>query len=810
MKTKYITAIFAALILIATCGTASAWLPDYNYRISISVSNGGTSELTNYQFNFTNNTDVLVAAGHMQASGADCRITDHLDNLIPFWNETPFNAVGTKIWANATTLAVGSNIFYMYYGNAGASSVADGDNTFEMFDDFSDFQMASFSKSTLWSGDPHNAWGMSYVSPNDANKMIYFYRKGPFHDVSADATICRAIYDISANTWSGQGTEIINSTATGIGDRQVSGGNIGSRTYVFNTRYNVTKTGWEDIQVLSTTNDGTNFVLNQTMVPSGNWGWFQVWGHMIQADDDNWIITWYGKNTTNSTNMVNTIISSDGGTTWAFGPTIAKSVTKQYTEADIVNVGNGKLLALFRNDLGDPLTQCTSTDNGTTWSSPQLTNIHDGSGYQHAPNMIYDENRDKICLIYVCFNTDKHYYLEADPDDVFSSPTSYPSGDLIDSGSSYANNPLITKIAANNYYLLWSTGFDSTTVYGGVKQANVANWIIVTGTAPTASNGKLTVDDGWIRTSSDFGTDHACRGRGKMSATDVAQEVGFSNKTAVGGSDDIANDMLSVALYFCSGGFAYIQNYASSGQSQYASDATDTQYHVFELVRNSTTDTHFKIDGSHYTHSPITTNIPTVDGYIHLLDYVNTAGSSEWDWVLVREYAYPEPTTALGAEESPSGGLQLTATANQYLQFNDWETDQTFAQIAALNPNDVCYSWYNHVTGLHEAYYVGRTYNQNEVVPADCSVFGFFSSQTVIDVTERADIDVPAAAWFYGFLPGASSMTLAQIETSMNDDSLGCQAVYRWDGSTNAASGSVEPKEGITCYCTNAGTWTIP
>ena len=136
MNYKYI--LTTILVMAAFSGTASAWLTGYDYRMSITVDNGGASSLSYYQFNFTNDTNVLVSAGEMQASGADCRITDASDNLLPFWNETPFNATGTKIWVNATTLAVGDNTFYMYYGNAGASSVSNITNTFLFGDDFED------------------------------------------------------------------------------------------------------------------------------------------------------------------------------------------------------------------------------------------------------------------------------------------------------------------------------------------------------------------------------------------------------------------------------------------------------------------------------------------------------------------------------------------------------------------------------------------------------------------------------------------------------------------------------------------------
>ena len=79
----------------------------------------------------------------------------------------------------------------------------------------------------------------------------------------------------------------------------------------------------------------------------------------------------------------------------------------------------------------------------------------------------------------------------------------------------------------------------------------------------------------------------------------------------------------------------------------------------------------------------------------------------------------------------------LTANANQYFLFNNWTIDQTFSQIAANESNDICINWYNHTSGLHEAYYVGRGYNANAIIPANCSVFTFFDAETTIAVTPR-------------------------------------------------------------------------
>jgi hypothetical protein len=186
-------------------GTASAWLSGYDHRMAITVNNGGASPLSYHQFNFTNDTNVLVAAGDMQASGADCRITDASDNLIPFWNETAFNAAGTKIWVNATTLAVGDNTFYMYYGNAGASSLRNGRDTFLLFDDFE--YPSGFEE--IWQSE--NGAGLDMVSIADLDE-----------DGTDDFVICfdGRIYGFDTS----DGSTVLNSTLGEVGADWLGGG----------------------------------------------------------------------------------------------------------------------------------------------------------------------------------------------------------------------------------------------------------------------------------------------------------------------------------------------------------------------------------------------------------------------------------------------------------------------------------------------------------------------------------------------------------------------------------------------------------
>lgn len=81
--------------------------------------------------------------------------------------------------------------------------------------------------------------------------------------------------------------------------------------------------------------------------------------------------------------------SSDQGATWAYKSTIAPaSDNLLYNEASIVNTTGTNWLAIIREETGSDrrLYKSTSTDDGTTWSSPSLLTAAEINGTQ--PNLI--------------------------------------------------------------------------------------------------------------------------------------------------------------------------------------------------------------------------------------------------------------------------------------------------------------------------------------------------------------------------------------------------------------------------------------
>jgi hypothetical protein len=129
-----------------TVSSVNWFNPNWQYRKQIPVSNT-TTTLTNYQVQIivasssdvTGNYDVHCE-GNCQDDFDDVRFTTADGaNLIDHWRETYITSATSTFWVEIPTLpANATTTIYMYYGNSGASSHSNGENTFLLFDHFDD------------------------------------------------------------------------------------------------------------------------------------------------------------------------------------------------------------------------------------------------------------------------------------------------------------------------------------------------------------------------------------------------------------------------------------------------------------------------------------------------------------------------------------------------------------------------------------------------------------------------------------------------------------------------------------------------
>jgi len=125
----------------STTSSTPGWRDkNWHYRKSITVTNGGTQELLDYQVQVTVDTAALITAGKMKSNGDDIRFTNQIGNkYLDYWIESGINTSSTKIQVKVDRVNLNPNTttIYMYYGNPNASAGQNEANTFLFLDDFS-------------------------------------------------------------------------------------------------------------------------------------------------------------------------------------------------------------------------------------------------------------------------------------------------------------------------------------------------------------------------------------------------------------------------------------------------------------------------------------------------------------------------------------------------------------------------------------------------------------------------------------------------------------------------------------------------
>ncbi len=123
MKKHYFLLFIGLLGLLPAAATPPGWL----YTEPFLLTNSSAVTAYNYQVSITLNTQALVSAGQMLASGDDIRFGKDCSGstLYNYWIESGMNTASTVIWVKVDTLfASASRTIYMFYGNTGATAAS--------------------------------------------------------------------------------------------------------------------------------------------------------------------------------------------------------------------------------------------------------------------------------------------------------------------------------------------------------------------------------------------------------------------------------------------------------------------------------------------------------------------------------------------------------------------------------------------------------------------------------------------------------------------------------------------------------------
>jgi|GEM_PF-2588280 len=125
-----------------------SWLTGWSYRKTIIIAPSADGAQTDYQLKLLvgesagASGEQVDCAGHVLSSFNDLRFaTDDGETLCDYWIESIIGATPNRlatVWVKIPSIAASptTTVIYMYYGNAAASVVSSGANTFIVFDDF--------------------------------------------------------------------------------------------------------------------------------------------------------------------------------------------------------------------------------------------------------------------------------------------------------------------------------------------------------------------------------------------------------------------------------------------------------------------------------------------------------------------------------------------------------------------------------------------------------------------------------------------------------------------------------------------------
>ena len=141
-KNVFRTKIFSSILLVGILcfgfsQKINAQGPGAAWTSSTAITLTPATPASNFQVKIRLNAGQYA---NMKSDGSDLRFYDNSNNNCEYWLET-WNLSGASIiWVKVP--ASGTNTLTMYYGNAAATAVSNGNNVFDFFDDFTGASLA--------------------------------------------------------------------------------------------------------------------------------------------------------------------------------------------------------------------------------------------------------------------------------------------------------------------------------------------------------------------------------------------------------------------------------------------------------------------------------------------------------------------------------------------------------------------------------------------------------------------------------------------------------------------------------------------
>lgn len=294
---KYLTSTQVAEEESGGYPACSGGLPDYSYRKSITLSRA-SGAVTNYQMKIlvgessgATGEDVDLG-GHVQTDFDDLRFTKANGiNTLDYWIEsisgTTPNQLAT-VWVEFDSIGTTPTTFYMYYGNATASSGSNGASTFTLFDNF---EWGSDGDSVTTGGWTIGGSTIANISTEQSytgtrSMKVFGVGTGAQSDAYKSLAPADGAYSIKYRLYKenatnratcvfGNGTRGIGVFANATEDIYY----IPSPSADVDTTYNITADSWQDFEInnINFTSGTYDIYFNGTKIKSGAAMYTQNW-----------------------------------------------------------------------------------------------------------------------------------------------------------------------------------------------------------------------------------------------------------------------------------------------------------------------------------------------------------------------------------------------------------------------------------------------------------------------------------------------------------------------------------------------------
>jgi len=311
----------------------------------------------------------------------------------------------------------------------------------------------------------YNSWPMIQAI---GEKLVCVYSRGSGHTIGEDA---RAVYARTSTdygkTWT---TETVVANTPRYGDVAVGKGLDSKGAMLLWVR----RVGSEWLHDLYRTTDGVTFTLVTTpkLAPAP----VQI-TDVFAVPTVGLMALWFAGNYGNDgpNHSWGMLTSSDNGATWK-QTTIEAELTKAQwpTEPSAVYLGEGKILAIGRTEVGGVQFQMVSSDSGTTWKR-EKTNI--GDVLISTPSLILDAKTGLLSNYYYQRGKGILRRRVVDPNSVFGNPLGWPASEEIATGSQIAvdaGNANATVIRDTHYVAFYSGKAPDTAILVSVLSAPTA------------------------------------------------------------------------------------------------------------------------------------------------------------------------------------------------------------------------------------------------------------------------------------------------------------------------------------------------